>query len=225
VKFLSLIQGKLQPWILPWVLGGAVFLLVVATTYHYGVGFDEPWYFYASDLKIQWYSEFFSGMFNGDLLSVLSDERIKAAWHWDPSHVPHPPFSRILSGVTRVLFSPFIDRIVAYRLSTALLFSLLVSTMYVWMASLFGRGTGLFSALTLILLPNLFGFAHIAVTDMPLAALWFVSVYCFWKGLKDWRWSVTLGVVWGLALSTRTWWTRARRTIVPWRVGTRQSYQ
>jgi len=41
------------------------------------------------------------------------------------------------------------------------------------------------------------------VTDMPLTALWFITVYCFWRGLKDWRWSVALGVVWGLALSTK----------------------
>jgi len=203
MKAMSLIQSRLRPWHFLWLLGGSVFLLVVFTTSHYGVSWDEPWYFHASDLKMQWYSEFFSGLFNGDLRPVLSDERIKAAWHWDPLHVPHPPFSRILSGITKTLFSPVMDKIVAYRLTPALFFALLVVTMYVWMTSLFNRWTGLFSAFTLILLPNLFGFAHIAVTDMPLTALWFMTVYSFWRGLKDWRWSMTLGLVWGLALSTK----------------------
>lgn len=95
------------------------------------------------------------------------------------------------------------DKFVAYRLAPAIFFALLVTVMYLWMSELFDRWTGLFSALTLVLTPNLFGFAHLAVTDMPLAAMWFVTVYCFWKGFKDWRWSVTLGVVWGLALSTK----------------------
>jgi 4-amino-4-deoxy-L-arabinose transferase-like glycosyltransferase len=75
--------------------------------------------------------------------------------------------------------------------------------MYLWMAEIFGSLTGLFAALTLVLIPNLFGFAHFAVTDMPLAVMWFLTVYCFWRGLKDWRWSAVLGLVWGLALSTK----------------------
>ena len=75
--------------------------------------------------------------------------------------------------------------------------------MYQWMGTLFNRMTGLFAALTLLVIPNLFGFTHFAVTDMPLAVMWFMTVYCFWKGLKDWQWSLVLGVVWGLALSTK----------------------
>lgn len=101
------------------------------------------------------------------------------------------------------MFSPAIDKFVAYRLAPALFFALLATVMYLWMAEVFDRWTGLFSALSLFLTPNLFGFAHLAVSDMPLAAMWFLTVYCFWRGLKDWRWSIALGVVWGLALSTK----------------------
>jgi hypothetical protein len=75
--------------------------------------------------------------------------------------------------------------------------------MFLWLSRLFNLATGLFSALTLILIPNLFGYAHLAVTDMPLAVMWFLTAYCFWQGLDDWRWSVGLGVVWGLALATK----------------------
>ena len=203
MKLISLNRFWERPWFLPWLLAGSAFLLVTFTAANYGIGWDEPWYFHASDLEIQWFADFFKGLLHGDVRSVISDERIKLAWHWDPYHVPHPPFSRILSGITKAIFSPLIDKYVAYRLAPALFFALLVAVMYLWMASLFGRATGLFSALTLILLPNLFGFAHFAVTDMPLTALWFLTVYCFCRGLKDWRWSVTLGVVWGLALSTK----------------------
>jgi len=54
-----------------------------------------------------------------------------------------------------------------------------------------------------VLFPTLFGFAHFAVTDMPLTTMWFLTLYCFWRGLKSWRWSLVLGVVWGLALATK----------------------
>lgn len=188
---------------LPWLIGGAVFFLVAFTASHYGLAWDEPNYFHASDLEIQWLVEFGKNLFSGQVTKSLQDDVIKAAWHWDPYHVPHPPFSRILSGLTKTLFSPFMDKFIAYRLGPALFFALLVTVMYSWMASLFDRATGFFSALSLVVIPNLFGFAHFAVTDMPLTVMWFVTTYCFWKGLKDCKWSLVLGVVWGLALSTK----------------------
>ncbi len=196
-------QRWLQPWIIPWLVGGGVFFLVAFTSSHYGVTWDEPNYFHASDLELQWFGEFFQGILRGDPGSVLSDEKIASAWRWDPYHVPHPPFSRLLSGLTKAALVPFMDKFTAYRLAPALFFALLVTVMYLWVTALFDRVTGLFSALALVLIPNLFGFAHFAVTDMPLTAMWVLTVYCFWKGLKDWRWSVALGIVWGLALSTK----------------------
>jgi len=196
-------QRWLQTWIIPWLIGGGVFLLVASTSSHYGHTWDEPHYFYASDLELQWFAEFFQGVLQGDPGSALSDDKIEAAWRWDPYHVPHPPFSRLLSALTKIVFSPFMDKFTAYRLAPALFFALLVTVMYLWMAELFDRVSGVFSALALVLMPNLFGFAHFAMTDMPLTALWFLTVFCFWKGLKDWRWSLVLGVVWGLAMATK----------------------
>lgn len=186
-----------------WLLAVAVFLLVAATASHYGVTWDEFAYFHASDLHTQWIADFGKNLLQGEIAASLRNEAINAAWYWDPYHVPHPPFSRILSGLAKALFSSVVDKFVAYRLAPAIFFSLLVTVMYLWMSTLFDRTTGIFSALTLVLIPNLFGFAHIAVTDLPLAATWFVTLYCFWRGLKDWQWSVVLGIVWGFALATK----------------------
>ncbi|MFQ5542215.1 MAG: ArnT family glycosyltransferase [Candidatus Binatia bacterium] len=203
MRWIANAQSWLRPWMAACLLGGGVFLLVAFTSSHYGLTLDEPNYLVASDLELQWFGEFFRGLVRGELDSVLSDEKIKSAWRWDPYHVPHPPFSRLLAGLTKVALSPFIDKFTAYRLAPALLFALLVAVMYLWMAALFDRATGLFSALALVLMPNLFGFAHFVVTDMPLTTLWLLTVYCFVKGLRDWRWSLALAVVWGLALATK----------------------
>ena len=189
--------------LIPVALFLGVFLLVSLTISDYGVVWDEPWYFHASDLEIHWFADLGKNFLRGKLAESLQDKIILEAWHWDTLHVPHPPFSRILSGLSKALLSPLIDKFTAYRLPPALFFALLATVMYLWMSHLFDRMTGLFSALTLLLMPNLFGFAHFAVTDMPLTALWFLTVYCFWRGLTDWRWSVVLGCVWGLALSTK----------------------
>jgi hypothetical protein len=179
------------------------FLLVAWTAGDYGVAWDEPNYFHASDLHIRWISEFADNLFRREPGKSLDEKVIQDAWHWDFYHVPHPPFSRIVSGITKALCAPYIDKFTAYRLGPALFFSLLVSVVYLWVTEIFSWPVGLFAALSVGLTPNMFGFAHIAVTDMPLAAMWFLTVYFFWKGLDNWKWSIALGIVWGLALATK----------------------
>lgn len=179
------------------------FSLVATTAKDYGVTWDEPPYFYASELHVRWLDDLAKNLAQGQMQRSLSDENIKAAWHWNPYNVPHPPFSRIISGLTKTVAAAWLDKFAAYRLGPALFFAVLTAVMYLWMNEVFGRATGIFSALALIATPNLFGFAQIAVTDMPLASMWFLTTYCFWKGLKSWKWSIVTGLVWGLALATK----------------------
>lgn len=190
-------------WTIPIFLFVGILLLVALTLKDYGVTWDEPPYFHATDLHMKWIAESVENFRYGELRKSIEDQNIKANWHWNPYNVPHPPFSRIVSGLAKEISAPFVDKFSAYRMGPALFFALLGVATYLWMMELFGRATGLFTALTLVLIPNLFGYAHIAVTDLPLATLWFLTTYCFWKGLGDWKWSVVLGVVWGLALSTK----------------------
>ena len=183
----SRVESSTGRWSIPMALFLGSLLLVATTLKDYGITWDEPAYFHASDLQNQWLVEFGEDLLRFDLGKSLQDENIKKVWHWDPYHVPHPPFSRIVSGITKATFAPYVDKFVAYRLGPALFFALLVTCIYVWMRDLFDEATGLFSALALLVIPNLFGFAHIAVTDITLAAMWFFTVYCFSKGLDNWR--------------------------------------
>src|SRR5215470_18572061 len=74
------------------------FLLCAATSKDYGLCWDEPLYFHASDLHMWWIAGLASDALHGQPQHSLDDARIQEAWHWDPYHVPHPPFSRIVSG-------------------------------------------------------------------------------------------------------------------------------
>jgi Dolichyl-phosphate-mannose-protein mannosyltransferase len=190
-------------WMIPTGLFLGVLLLTVATLQDYGIAWDEPAYFHAADLHIAWIKDFGTNIKEGNSNKSLIDENIKAAWHWNPYHVPHPPFSRIVSGLTKSVVAGWLDKSSGYRLAPALFFAVLVTVMFLWMRQLFGVATGLFSALALVAIPNLFGFAHLGVTDMPLASMWFLTAFCFWKGLRNWKWSVACGLLWGLALATK----------------------
>jgi hypothetical protein len=199
----SRMESPIEHWTICIALFLGSLLLIAVTLNDYGVTWDEPPYFHASDLHVRWVIDFLNNLANGNFHQSLSDDYIKSLWHWNPYNVPHPPFSRIISGLTNTLTAPWLDKFAAYRLGPALFFAVLTAVMYLWMSEVFGRATGIFSALALIATPNLFGFAHIAVTDMPLASMWFLTAYCFWKGLNSWKWSVGFGAAWGLALATK----------------------
>jgi uncharacterized protein (DUF486 family) len=189
-------------WFIPSALFLGSLLIVIITAGDYGVVWDEPAYFHASDLHIDWFKRVVQGP-HGDFSALLDDNGIAEAWHWNPYNVPHPPLSRIISGLTHILLYPLLDKFTSYRVAPGLFFAALVTVTYLWVKELFGKLTGLFSAMAILLMPNLFAFAHMAVTDLPLASLWFVTTYAFWKGIKNWLWSIVLGVVWGLALATK----------------------
>jgi hypothetical protein len=190
-------------WMIPTGLFLGVVLLTGATLKDYGIAWDEPPYFHAADLHMAWILDWGTNIEEGNFKQSLSDENIKAAWRWNPYHVPHPPFSRIVSGVTKYVFAGWLGKSSSYRIAPALFFAILVSVMFLWMRAVFCVATGLFAAFALVAIPNIFGFAHIAVTDLPLASMWFLTAFCFWKGLHDWKWSVGCGLAWGLALATK----------------------
>ena len=198
----ALWKSPLLHWFIPGALFVGSFLIVIITARDYGVVWDEPAYFHAADLHIGWLTDFVQGT-QAKLPALLNDKVIAEAWHWNPYNVPHPPFSRIISGLTHLVLYPSLDKFTSYRVAPALFFAALVTVTYLWLKELFGELAGIFSAMAILLMPNLFAFAHMAVTDLPLASFWLVTTYAFWKGIKNWVWSVVLGVVWGLALATK----------------------
>src|SRR5215469_15218660 len=189
-------------WFIPSALFFGSLLIIVVTAGDYGVVWDEPAYFHASDLHIRWIKQLVQRP-KHDLSVLLDDKHIAEAWHWNPYNVPHPPFSRIISGLTYLALHPFLNKFTAYRVGPALFFAILVMVIYLWLKELFGEATGVFTAFAILLTPNLFAFGHMAVTDLPLASLWFLTTYAFWKGISKWQWSIILGVLWGLALATK----------------------
>src|SRR5687768_13011001 len=93
--------ATLARWTIPIGLFVGTMLLVGVTLKDYGITWDEPPYFHAAELHMAWITGFGKNLVQGNIKQSLTDEAIKAAWHWDPYHVPHPPFSRIVSGVTK----------------------------------------------------------------------------------------------------------------------------
>src|SRR5262245_47095369 len=133
MKIQSLFQARTACWFMPIALFFGTLLLIGTTLKDYGVTWDEPPYFHATDLHLQWIIEAQQNLGRGELRKSLDDESVKAAWHWNPYNVPHPPFSRIVSAVAKSLSVGMFDPISSYRLAPALFFAILVAITYLWL--------------------------------------------------------------------------------------------
>jgi hypothetical protein len=178
-------------------------ILVPATSHHYGITWDEPAYFKAATLHMEWIGQVFRGAWAGKAADWLQDPVISQFWHWDPYHVPHPPLSRIFSGLTWVGTGNFLGDIIGFRLSTTLFFLVLLWVVWSWTRALTNTISAWVAMLSTLAMPHLFGHAHFAMTDIPLTALWVATAYAFWRGLEKTFWSVAFGLFLGLSMATK----------------------
>jgi len=185
------------------LVGLGSFCCIAATLDDVGWTWDEVYYFMSSDLQIEWFSALVSSFRDGTADFVLSQKIVDEYWLWDIAHNPHPPFYRMLSGAARVLFGNMLGDFAAYRLSSALLASALVFCLFWTVQKKYGLLPALYGSFCLVAMPRFFGHAHIAATEIPVAAFWFFSYWAFWKGRERVSGSVLLGIFIACGLATK----------------------
>lgn len=134
----------------------------------------------------------------------------------------HPPLSDILSSVfNRILFAKLrlINDIDSYRVYGVLLAAATVGLSFYWVAKVYGFLPGLISALAISLYPFFWAEAHFNTEkDIPVAFFWVFFMYSFWRGItgRSWRWIITSGIVFGMALGTKFNILFSVFVVVPW---------
>jgi 4-amino-4-deoxy-L-arabinose transferase-like glycosyltransferase len=81
-----------------------------------------------------------------------------------------------------------------------------VGVVYAWgKAALSSRPAGLVAAVSLAAMPRVFFHSHLACFDMPVASLWLVTAYAYWRSLErgGLAWPLATGVLYGLLLNTK----------------------
>ena len=172
-------------------------LLLVATTPQIGLTWDEPTYIVAAETYPAWF---------GDLITqprlALSEEGVAKYWELNNEH---PPLSKVWSGFVWLGARHLFDDLTAHRLGNILLASVLVALLYLMLARENGRTAGLVAAAALLTMPRFFLHAHLSALDVPVTVMIFAVTYIFWLGRNrtGFRWTLLLGLVWGLALATK----------------------
>ena len=115
----------------------------------------------------------------------------------------HPPLAKLLSALTILVFHKITGLIASARLSTAFSFSFLLMLIYSLVRRFWSWKAGIFSSLSLLIMPRFFGHAHLAALDVLMSTMSVLVVFSFIRGIDNWRWSLSLGVFFGLALATK----------------------
>jgi len=179
--------------------------IVVATLPDAGITWDEPLYIKASRGYMTWLGLLRRGLQQRDLSEALSDQTIVRWWVQDPTLELHPPLGKFLSGLTWAALRPSLGSISAHRFSNALLFSALVGLIFWMISSVYDTASGIFAALSLLLMPRMFFHAHLANIDTTVAITWFVAMYVYWRyeSRPGWIPVAVKGLAFGLALATK----------------------
>lgn len=185
---------------LSFALGAAYVVWLLATTSELGYTRDEGMYFDAARVYRAWFELFVTEP--GRALEQSSLDRYFGV------NREHPALMKLAFAFSHWLLHEELGVCgpgTAYRFPAMLLGGLSVSVLSLWGTHALGLAGGVFAALAFAFLPRVFFHAHLACFDLPVAALWLLTAYCYARSLesKCWGFSLATGVSFGLLLDTK----------------------
>lgn len=175
--------------------------LLVATAGSQGYARDEGFYFAAAESYARWFD-----LLLRDPASAVTRPNVDAAWSVNREH---PALLKSLFALSwRVLHQRwhlFAEEGTSFRFPAMVLSGIATAVVYLWGAEARGRRAGAAAAAAFFFVPTTFYHSHLDCFDVPIAALWTLTAWAYWRSLVGggWRWAVCAGVAFGLALDTK----------------------
>lgn len=193
-------------------LVGAVALIVLAgTAGQIGLGYDEPVYLARAQEAGQWLA-----LLSAAPGAAVGDAAIRE--YWDARNEQQPGFLKLWGALTTPLAAGVLPVLAALRFGTTLLVALLCASMYLFVASLWGRLEAVAAVGALLTLPRTFTHAHLFALDAPVMALTFLALHGLFLSARErsWWWAAAGAAAWGLALSTKVNALFVPIIVIPW---------
>ncbi|MBL7223080.1 MAG: glycosyltransferase family 39 protein [Candidatus Brocadiae bacterium] len=192
---------------------GSILVFVVAlgssllTLDDLGLAWDEPFSIIAGRSYAGWLAR---PSFSGEAIDV----------HWRLNH-EHPPLAKLAMGIAQMVMGDRAGLVLPSRLAVAVAFALLVELVFHFGGRHFGGLAGVMAALSLLCMPRVFGHAHLAALDVPMALAWLLAVAAFARAMTSGRtgWGIVAGLCLGLALLTKINAVFLPVVLVVWGVG------
>ena len=179
------------------VAGILTAVLLILTSDSIGATWYEPTYFAAAESYNSWFHRLVFGPHG-----VLHPSIIDQSW---AINIEQPPADKILSGLIWGLTRNLFGDLLAHRLGNILLFSLMTALLYHMISDELGGAAAIASVAALLAMPRFFFHAHLAALDVPAASMIMIVTYLFWRTKESarFRYTLGLGIVFGLAAATR----------------------
>lgn len=183
----------------------ALLVIGLLTVGRIGVTWDEPNYFGSTYSYLQWFAY---------VAAEPSDWWTSIDRYWNPSHEA-PPFFKLWAGLfagagALVFGTEDLGRIGdAYRMASYALFLAAVFVAFRFMRREFGSAAAWGTALSMPLIPALFGFARLGQLDGAVSSMYLISALALYRMLTSEgrgggrRSVVWAGVLLGLAFATK----------------------
>jgi len=175
----------------------AVLVTLALTAHHYGLGYDEPVYMSRAQEARIWLSLLV--LAPGE---ALGDAAITRYWH---ARDEQPGFLKLVGALTTGPASAVLPVLGALRAGTLLLVATLCASMYLFVASVWGRAEALASVGALLTMPRVFAHSHLFALDAPVMATTFMTLHLLFLTARErsWGWAALAGATWGIALGCK----------------------
>ncbi|HUS29517.1 MAG TPA: glycosyltransferase family 39 protein [Kofleriaceae bacterium] len=178
------------------------FFVVLANQREVGIARDEVVYFNAGSRYAEWWDRAFTGK------GVVSKKGITDYWGGigGGNNAEHPPLAKTLIGASHKLFHDklhILDELTAFRLPGALFAALVVWLVFSMTLAIWGFAEAGLAAACMLLMPRALFHEGLACFDAPIMAMWFLTIYWYWRCLDGRRFPVEVGAAFGLALATK----------------------
>ncbi len=198
-------------------------LALVPTVGDFGLTWDEPAYRYSQMLSAQWWEQLSKVHSWRDLEEAFEPLNLLYYWPYGRHGINfHPPLAGQLNLAAHALFGHWMKDIPSRRMASVIEFALTITIGFHFLARRYGRSVGLVMAGSLLLMPRLYGQAHLIDTDTPGLLIWSATALAFWQGLHEphaRRWRIAVGILLGLAFIEKMGAVMVLMPLLLWLIG------
>ena len=204
-------------------LGTVIWLLSVEG--RQGIGRDEAQYFRAGERYWGWFAELGDNLEHGHPGRSFTAADIDR--YWSDNAPDHPVVMKVLYGISWRAFHTcrcmgptrayhplpirarhttlplFARDSTAFRFPAILFAAWLVGMVYRFARAWLPRGPSAVAAVLALAQPHFFFHAQIACFDAPIATMAFAVGFAYWKSLRDPRWGIATGLLFGVSLGVK----------------------
>ncbi len=179
----------------------AYLVVLVKTAHPLGYARDEGFYFQAASTYAGWFDQLVR-----DPEAAIQRSSVDA--HWSTNH-EHPGLVKTVFGLSwNLLYKKwhlFAEEGTSFRFGGMCFAALGVWLIYIWGTRARSRTAGLAAAFFFALMPRIFYHAHLDCFDVPIAVMWTLCAYAYWRSLATSKlgWALAAGVAFGLALDSK----------------------